>query len=135
MIEEAIFTRLSNFAGLTALIGAPPACRLFPRLNMQDVTYPSVTFMRVSAHRESAMGADPGLVHARFQLDAWDIDRDNCRDVTEQLRQALQRWRGLVAGVTVQDTFLEDQQEPAPELVDAVPVFRSITDVMVHYNE
>lgn len=139
MIQEAIFARLSTFAGLTALIGVPPACRLYPRLLPQDSAYPAVTYFKVDETRLVAMGVNPGLAHARFQFDCWDKDRTKVRDVTEQLRQALERWTTtfLVGGVTkrVQDSFVENVQEPQPELVDAETVFRTITDVMVHYTE
>lgn len=135
MIQEAIYARLTGFAGLSALI----ATRAYYRLLPQDPAYPALTYVKISETRDSAMGSDSGLVHARFQFDVYDTDADSVRNVTEQLRQALERYRGtfVVNSVTQnwQDTFIDNVQEPGPELVDAVPVYHSITDVMIHYTE
>lgn len=136
MIQEAIFTRLSGFAGLTALV---PAARIKYRLLDQDTAYPAITYVKVSETRDPLMGSDSGVVHARYQFDVWDTDVDSIRDATEQLRLALERYRGtfLVSAVTKQwfDTFIDDVQEPGPELVDAVAVYHSITDAMIHYQD
>ena len=134
MIEEAVFARLSATAGLTTLVGT----RIVPRLNFQDTAYPCVSYMLVSAQRESAMGSDPGLVHSRYQVEAWDIDRTSVRNVVKQIRAALQRWRGTDTnnGTTViQDAFIDNVIEPGPELVDAVTVFHTIVEVVIHHTE
>ncbi len=136
MIEETIFSRLSTFAGLTALIGAPPNCRVYPHeLAPENALFPYVTYSLISAPREIAMGADPGLVRSRWQFDAWGLDPDDARDVAEQLRKALERWRGAGSGTTVQDTFIDNQQNSPPVLVNSVPAYRRITDAMIHYTE
>lgn len=139
MIQEAIIARLSSQSGLTNLIGTSPM-RVFPRLLPQGPIYPAITFMKVSETREPAMGLDAGLVHSRWQFDVWDFDVRSVREVTEQLRLALERYRGTFLdanSVTRQwfDTFIDNVQEPGPELVDAAPVFHTITDVMIHYSE
>lgn len=135
MIQEAIFARLTAYAGLTSLVGTSPA-RIYYRILPQDPVYPAVTYAMVSAPREKAMGSDPGIVNARVQFDAWDNDPDSVRDVAEQIRKALERWRGVTAfSTTVQDTFIDNMQEPGPELVDSQPVFRVITDVQIFYTE
>ena len=140
MIQEAIIARLAAVSGLTTLIGTQPNMRAYPRLMPEAPTYPALTYTKVSEVRESAMGSDSGLVHARWQFDIWDTDRTRARNVAEQLRLALERYRGtfLDANSATQqwyDTFIDDVQEPGPELVDAVPVFHTITDVMIHYTE
>lgn len=135
MIQEAIFSRLSGFAGLSALV----ALRIYYRLMPENPSYPALSYFKVSETRVPAMGVDAGVVHARFQFDVWDIDQDSVRDVTEQLRQALERYRGtfVVSSQTKQwfDSFIDDVQEPQADLVDAVPVWHSITDVMIHYQD
>ena len=136
MIQEAIYTRLQAVAGLTALVGT----RVYPRLMPQNPTYPAITYLLIASPRERAMGSDPGIVHSRWQFDVWDNDRDVVRDVTEQLRKALERYRGTFTDQQSQtqqwfDTFIDNVQEPGPELVDDKPVFRCIVDAIIHYSE
>lgn len=138
MIQDAIFTRLSGFAGLTTLIGAGAQnCRLYHGLMPENPTYPGVTYFQVSTQRETAMGANPGIVHARFQFDVWSLDPDEARDVAEQLRRGLDRFRGTnLSGVSqVFDCFPENIEGPHQELVDAVPIYRWIVEVLIQHTE
>lgn len=135
MIQDAIFARLSNVSALTALV---PVARIKFRLLDQDTAYPAIRYFKVSEQRDAAMGSDSGVVRARFQFDVLDTDIDSIRDVQEQLRQALERYRGtFTVGVTKQwfDTFIDNQLEPEPELVDAVAVFKGVTDVLIDYQD
>lgn len=102
-IESEIFDRLTNFAGLTALISS----RVHPVDLPQDVTLPALAYWLVSEDRETAMGSDPGIVRARFQFDIYDRGsgaRLSAINVGEQLRAALQRYR-TTTGTIIQDTF------------------------------
>jgi hypothetical protein len=138
MIEEAIITRLRAVSGVTALLGSGSALRIYLGLMPQAPTYPAGTYTRISTVRESAMGADPGLAHGRFQFDIYDTDPTSVRDTLNAVRAALQRWRGTdtTNGTTViQDSFIDNEIWMAPELVDSVPVFRASMDVMFHFTE
>ena len=127
MIEETLFTRLSTFAGLTALIGTAPV-RLFPVIMPEGTVKPAVTYQLISGPREAAMGSDPGLVHARYQFTAWDITNLSVRNVIKQVRLALERYR--VAGV--QDCFIESEYDLHD---DAAYIHGRGLDVIVHHTE
>jgi len=99
-VESVLFTRLSTFPGLTALVGQ----RIYPNQGPDKPTLPYVTYRRVSSERPSAMGVDVGIVRARFQFDAWADTFDGASAVREQIRAALQRWRSAT-GTVVQDTY------------------------------
>jgi hypothetical protein len=139
MIQEAIFDRLANWASLQPLVGAPPNARIFLRENIQRSlpAYPFITYEKVSETRLTAMQVNPGLVHGLFQVEAIAKDPTTARNITEQLRKAIERWRYTVVafGTTVQDSFVENVQDPKPELVADEFVFRTISDVMIHYTE
>ena len=113
-MENALYSRLSGHAGLSALVGV----RVYPLRLPQDTTLPAVTYTRVGTRRLRAMGSDPGLARARFQVAAWAATFAAGRDAGEQIRAALQRWRGTLEGVVVQDSFFEtevDVYEPDTE--------------------
>lgn len=130
MIEPALFTRLSTFAGLTALVST----RVYPGVAPQNAALPFVTYRRVSAVRPWGMGSDAGIVMARVQLDTFALSYAAARSVAEQVRGALQRWRDEAAAVPVLDCTIEgetDLYEP-----DATPpLFHAVTDVMLTYRE
>ena len=126
-IEAVLYTRLSTFAGLTALV----ATRVYPLAAPQNVTAPYLTYRRVSAIRESAMGADANNVTARFQIDVWASSFASARNVAEQVRLAMQRWTNAT-GTTVDDTFIENQIDLYDPEIDT---FHIAVDIRTHYRE
>ena len=123
-IEETIFSRLSTFAGLIALVST----RIYPVIMPQGVTHPAVTYQLISGIREAAMGSDPGMVRARFQFTAWASTHLAARNVIKQVRLALERYR--VA--TVEDCFVETEYDVFDE--DAILHGRGL-DMIVHHTE
>ena len=109
-IEEGLRTHLTAHAGLTALV----ASRIFMPPMPQDVVFPAVTFWKVTAERQHAMVADAGMVGARIQVDAWGAEAAGklaLIQVCEQVRAALQDFRGNMGTVEVQRVFIEDESD------------------------
>ncbi len=126
-IETVLFTRLTTHAGLSVLIGA----RVYPGAMPQKVTYPAVSYSRVAASRVSAMGADTGLVRARFQFDAWCEKYSDVRAVAVQLRAALQRW-STTTGTVIQDIYFVSEVDLYE---DETRVHHAALDFEVIYQE
>lgn len=124
MIEETLFTRLSTFAGLTALVGP----RIYPVIMPQGTTKPAVVYQRISSTRDSCMVDDAGIVRARFQVTVWAISHASAIAVKEQIRLALQRW----ADVGVQDTYIIGEYDLFDE---AAILHGAAIDAEVVYNE
>ena len=81
------------------------------------------------------MGADPGIVHGRVQVDAWGLSYISARDVAEQIRAALERFRGTLDTTVVLDTFLEDMRDEPDEFVNGAVIRRRMTEWTFHYRE
>ena len=126
-VEAVLFSRLSGFAGLSALISA----RVYPLVAPQNVQQPYLTYRRVSSIRESAFGSDSNNVTARFQIDVWASSFASARNVAEQVRLAMQRWRNTT-GTVVDDTFIENQIDLYEPEIDT---FHIAVDIRVHYRE
>lgn len=126
-IKSVIYTRLTTYAGLSALT----ALRIYPDVAPHTPTTPFITYGEVSSEHHSAMGIDSQVVTSRYQFDVW-ADSDASRiAVTEQLRKALQRWRNT-SGTVVQATFYlndVDIYEPDTEY------FRKSVDFEINYEE
>lgn len=104
-LEEAVYSRVSTFAGFTALAGT----RLYPSLAPQTPTYPFAVYQRVTAARTHAMGADTGLAEVLMQLTVWDRTLSGMLALARQVRLALQDWTGTAATVVVQRSFLDNE--------------------------
>ena len=127
-IEDGLFERVTTGSAVQALMGT----RMYPVLAPQNVTPPFLVYQRVSAPRETAFGADPGMVRARYQLSTYAGDFDTMRAVRAEIRKRVERFRGVAAGVTIDDIFIESDQD----LWDAeAQLFYGPLDVLVLYWE
>lgn len=133
MIHEAIRTRLTAVSAVTALVST----RVYPNLLPQNPTLPALVYQRIDERRENAMGADPGVVRARVQVSAWAQTYTAARGAAEEVRKALQRYRGTPSGsgTEILDAFVEDVRDMDPELVDGILLQRVDVDVEAIYRE
>lgn len=127
-IEQEITTRLTGWSGLTALIGN----RTFPEIAVQNAARPYLTYRLVTDQRESAFGADIGIVSARFQFDAFAEKYADTAAVIAQVRAAFNRWMAPTNPTPIIDTMIlttVDLFEPDTML------YHRAMDVMIHYRE
>ena len=84
---EAVYTVLSNFAGLQALIGT----RIYSILMPQDSTKPAITFLRVSDERVQTMtdAGGNGVVRDRMRFNIYADTLGECETIAVQIRLAL----------------------------------------------
>lgn len=135
-LEEALYARLSGFAGLSALVGS----RIYPLRAPQTAALPLVVFQRISTIRWSAFGSDTGLARPRIQVTAWATTAMAAKSVKEQVRAALQRWRGTVAGVEILDATIADErdqydQEALAAGVGQAGAYGASVDVLIPHRE
>jgi len=104
-IEDAIYSRLSTFAGLIALTSA----RIYPLLAPQTVATPFVAYQRISGSPESLLTSDTNVRRDRWQITCFSPAYSEVTSVADQVLLALQRWQGVEVGVTIEDSFLENE--------------------------
>ncbi len=85
-VSSDVFTRLSAFPGLVALLAA----RVYPLLLPQEVVLPAISYQRISGVREQSLTGDSALQHPRFQFSCWAETYAEALAVAEQVRLALQ---------------------------------------------
>lgn len=92
-IEELIFTRLSGFAGLAALVST----RIYLGVLPQNAAMPAVSWRRVTdaTPQPQQLAGQPDLIRARFQFDCWATTYASARNVRDQVRLALKRWSDI----------------------------------------
>ena len=105
IIEEALFSHLSAFAGLTALVGT----RIYPMLLPQQATLPAVTFMKVSNPYIRTFGSTIGA-QPRFQFSCWATTYLGAKAVADQIKAALDFYAGTMGGgVVVRAGLVENE--------------------------
>jgi hypothetical protein len=110
--------------------------RLYFGLMPENPTYPAVTYMQAASRRETAMGANPGIVHATFQFDAYDTDRTACATCGADPQIARPLPRDERAERVADLRLLPREHRGADaELVDGVPVYRGMVEVLVQHTE
>ena len=129
LAEEHIFSRLSGFAGITAIVSTG----IYPIRIPDGQALPALTYLRVSSRRvESMLGGTTALCFARFQFDCWARKYSTAKALAEQVRLALQGYTGTVSGNTIFGVnFLNEV-----DLVDDdAQTFRTSADYLIHHNE
>ena len=135
-IEAVIFTRLSTFAGVTALVGD----RTFFVEVPQNSEMPAISYRRITGERIPVMGVNSGLVRALFQFDCWSGEKadgtrgsvDEARAVADQVIKALDRWTNTV-GTVVQDSFPRRDLDLPPE--EDGKMYHSAVDFEIFFEE
>jgi Protein of unknown function (DUF3168) len=114
MIEEAIYTRLTGFAGLFALIGT----RVFANTVEQNDTYPAIFYQRISGARFHSLTGSSGLARPVFQFDILAKTYPEVKAVAEQVRLCLDGYQGTVSGVEINSALLLNDEDFYEEEVE-----------------
>jgi len=123
-VATAILTRLTAHAGTLALVSTRAWHARLP----DDPDYPAVTVQKISETTTRLMGDDSEKELFRVQVGSWASTRAGVVALDVQVKDALQRYSGTVAGVTVRQVFLETASEAYE---DGIEQWRIDRDVMV----
>jgi hypothetical protein len=106
--ETVIKTRLSSFAGVTALVGVAPNDRVYPSVIPQDPTFPLIMFKRSSSRRLTGAHTDPGICYATVQVVCLAKTADDVLALAEQVRLALERFGYAITGTLIGSVLVYD---------------------------
>lgn len=130
-IHDAIYTKLTSHSGVSGIVGT----RVYRRKIPQESTFPLITYFRVSKVKPHAMGTDPGVVTARFQIDSWaETSHADCEALAAQVRLALGRWSSTVDAVDVQDSLEEGEQDQFADEAKLGGLYHIPLDFMISYR-
>jgi len=101
-VGAALVSRLESCPGLVALVGTD-----IYRVEVNEGTSPPYVVLNFApTERYSAFGEDTGAAHVDWRARCFGSTLKQAEDVREQVRSALQRWRGTQRGVTFDDVVL-----------------------------
>ena len=132
-IEGAILARLLAVTAITNIVGSRIHAPHLP----QNPVLEAIAFRLISAPRVHAFGSDPGLVQARWQVDAWGNTYEEARDLGDAIRgngagNAFSRYRGTLDSTVIQGVLLENE---IPTFEDVSGSYRNMQDYMIWYEE
>lgn len=135
MVEIGLVAFLLSKAPIVAIVGQ----RIEPMRTTQGVTYPRLTYQRVSTDRVRTNDGPTLLAQARIQLDCWaegPAGYDTAKQLADEVRKAVDCFKGEMGSVTVQGAFLDDDEDisEAPG-VDDRSVSRVSMDLTVWFGE
>jgi hypothetical protein len=130
-IEEALYTYLSTYAGLTALISK----KVFPVIAPEGTLVPYITYTKVSGQRFHALKTDSGMTNPIYQFSCFATAYGSTKAMSAQLRAALQNYSNTMGGsggVVVQSVLLVDEHDLYD---DEAKVYYTTIDFQFFFNE
>ena len=128
VLEQALYTRLTGYAGLSALVSS----RIYADRLPQNPTLPALTYQRISREPWESLSASDGVEDAGIQIDVWASTVSSRSSVTVQVLAALKRQTWTEDGIAVLDAFIEsDITQFDPD----VSLYRETLDMKVVHRE
>ncbi len=127
-INDALFTYLSGYAGLTVLVGD----RIYPDILPQKNTGSAIAYQLISRVRDHLFRQDSNMARSRYQFSAYASSRSISKAVAKQLRLALQNYTGFMNGVNISAVEIDgevDDYEPDTFL------YSTKTDFLIWHEE
>lgn len=106
-IDGAIYSRLSGYAALTALVGL----RIYPIVAPEAASYPLVVFTKIANDKQQAHGGVTGLINPTYQVSCWADTASSVRSVADQVVAALQDYSGTLSSTEIQWSFYDNESE------------------------
>jgi hypothetical protein len=127
MIEEGLTTRLTEDAGMEALIQGRVYCVMAP----QGGAAPYVVFSKLSGIERTSYCASDGVEMTLYQFDSYDKTLKGVKLVAKALRQALVDFHGLMGDTHVKSIKLENETD----LIDPDPgLYRVLTTLVIWHK-
>lgn len=127
-VNKAVYAIGQAASGITAIIGS----RMYPIVLPQDGTLPAIVYRQTGGEVVQAMGGSPGLKRKMIQLLALSPDVSQMRQIVEEIRIAYDRYRGTIAGVSINDIFVSDVGAEGYD--DTLQVFYGSVDLTIWHE-
>lgn len=133
-VEPVLFTRLTGFGALTALVGkriyplvAPQATRQGQGKGLPCIVYQKITGVHVYSHDGEA-----NLAHPRYQFSCYDKTYAGAKAVATQLQAALSAWSDMTTSPRVHVCFCDMEMDLYDSTLEA---FRVVMDFTIWHEE
>lgn len=108
-IRQTLRTYLLDQSALTALVGTRIYQSRVPKGDTPLQNFPAIVYRRMTGGHEHDLDGSAGVARARFQVTVVGTDAIAVDDICEQLRQAMQGFRGQFDTTRVTCVTLNDE--------------------------
>ena len=131
-MEADLIARLLDVAGVTALVGS----RVYVK-PPQDATYPLIRIQRIGSEHAHEMEGAAGICQALTQIDCIGRQVKDVKTLVEQVRQAIQGFKGTQGSTTFRSILLTDQRDldEPDQQGGETGHFRTVMDFTITYVE
>jgi hypothetical protein len=98
MIGKLIYSRLSTDGAILAYVGS----KIYPDIVPQNVQYPFVVYTITNSTPVDYKDGQSNLEEIELQIDVYTQNYDDTQDLSNLIRNRLDRFVGIVEGVEVQ---------------------------------
>lgn len=105
--EIGLRAELAADATVAALVGA----RIYPEFMPENVTYPAITYRRVSTVRFNKMSGPDDLTQVRIQVDCWDDSYADVQTLAAAVINALDGVKTTLGAQVVSHCYLDSRQD------------------------
>jgi len=126
-IDSELYTRLTNDAGISALVSA----KVYPVQLPQDVVLPAIVYFKVSGPRLHHLGGASGRAHARFQIDSWAATPLAAKNLADAVRSSLGGFTGTLTAIKA-SIKLDNERD---DYEDGILAYRVIQDYIINHTE
>jgi len=114
MIGKVIYGRLSTDAAVTGVCGL----RIYPDIAPQNVAYPFCVYTIINSVPVDFKDGQSNLEEVNFQIDVYSNNYDTTHNLSNSVRNRLDRFVGTVNNVSVQTIkyMSSDSQDYNPDL-------------------
>ena len=90
-LETGLYSALSADATVSGLVGA----RIYPEIMPFDVTYPAISYQRISTARYQTLESVDDFTQVRIQVDCWDSTYSGVKALANAVKNAIDGVRTL----------------------------------------
>jgi len=128
-IEKDIYYILKSDTDVAALVGT----RIYPMKLPQRWTLPAITYQKISGDRAPSYAGASGRTRPRFQVDCWDDNYLDVKDLADKVRKCLDGHKGDInTESNVGGIHLEGDRDIWEDNID---VFRVTMDFVIPHFE
>jgi hypothetical protein len=98
MIGKLIYSRLSSASNITAIIST----NIYPDITPQNVDYPFIVYSIIDSNPVDFKDGQSNLEEIDLQIDVYTQNYDTTQNLSNLIRNRLDRFVGTVEGVEVQ---------------------------------
>lgn len=126
-LRTALRTRLLANATLSSEVGGN---RIYPVRLPDGVTYPALSFQKISDLTEPHLGGASRIKRARLQVDTWADTPDKAWELADLVRTQLDGFNGVVDGVQFASSIIGSETDLYE---DGIERYRVTSDYEVSY--